>query len=295
MSEDQQAAADVEPELVSDGPPEQVQLLLAENERLRAERDAAHAGRSRRGALGFAVLGLLSAAAGYALPESQTLLFSLAGAGLFGAVITYYLTTAPSSADSTAQDVYTAYVGTLTEIAGELGLRDVSVYVPTDDSDRSDGVADVRLFVPQQASYELPDNPDSVFVARAGDSRRGIAVRPTGSVFFTAFEQSLRDPLAETPSGLATQLAAALVEDFELVSEATPEYDADNDRITVLVRGSTLGPVDRFDHPVVSFVATGLARALDRPVRTEVHEREGGASLVVCTLLSASDAERTDA
>ncbi|WP_372910296.1 hypothetical protein [Salinigranum sp.] len=268
--------ADVEAEL---------RRVRAENRRLRADRTDALAGRHRRGALGFALLGLLSAGAGYAFPESRTVLFSLAGIGLFGAVLTYYLTAAPSDGDATARDVYTAYAGTLGEMAGELGLRDVSVYVPPSGADADDATAadgsGVRLFVPQAASYEVPVDADAVFLAGAGDGRRGIAVRPIGAVLFDRFEATLVDPLAETPGALATQLAAALVESLELVAEATPEYDADNDRVTLLVRGSTLAGLDRFDHPVVSFVATGLARGLGRPVRTGVHAREGDETLLV--------------
>lgn len=275
-----------------------VQLLEFENARLRRERVRTTERRHRRGALGFLALGVLSAGAGYALPESRTLLFSLAGIGLFSAVLTYYLTGSNLISVSTIERVYLAHAETLAEVVSELGLQDVGVYVPTASGSEREGLSNVRLFVPQQAEYELPDDLASVFVVTDDGRRRGVAVHPVGSALFATFAESLRDPLAEAPDELAAQLAVALLEEFELVSEATPEYDPTNHRITVRVRDSALGPVDRFDHPVASFVATGLAHGLGRPIRTEVHHRDDDVALVVCSwddTETADEAEETEA
>lgn len=258
-----------------------VRLLELENARLRDERNRANEARYRRGAAVFFVLGGVSAGAGLLLPAAQTVLFSLAGIGLFSAVLTYYLTTSQFISTSTIERVYLAHAETLSKMIGELGLQDVAVYVPTADADELGGV---RLFVPQQATYEIPDELNSVFVVTDDGRRRGIAVHPVGAALFEEFYSKLRDPLSEQPERLAEQISAALVEDFDLVSRATAAYDAENDHVTVEVRGSELGTVDRFDHPVASFLGTGLARGLDRPVRTEVHVRDDGSSLVVCSL-----------
>ncbi|WP_216824747.1 hypothetical protein [Salinigranum rubrum] len=271
-----------------------VQLLEFENARLRKERVRTTERRHRRGALGFLALGALSAVAGYALPESRTLLFSLAGIGLFSAVLTYYLTGSSLISVSTIERVYLAHAETLAEVVSELGLQDVGVYVPTASGSEREGLSNVRLFVPQQAEYELPDDLESVFVVTDDGRRRGVAVHPVGSALFATFAESLRDPLAETPDELATQLSVALLEEFELVSEATPEYDPTNHRITVRVRDSALGPVDRFDHPVASFVATGLAHGLGRPIRAEVHHRDDDVALVVCSWDDTETAEGTN-
>ncbi len=270
-----------------------VRLLEFENARLRQERDRAVQRRHRRSALGFLGLGVLSAVAGYVLPESRTLLFSLAGIGLFSSVLTYYLTGSNLISVSTIERVYLAHAETLAEIVGELGLQDVGIYVPTAGGSEREGLSNVRLFVPQQAEYELPEDVASVFIISDDGRRRGVAVHPVGSALFAAFTESLRDPLAETPDRLATQLTAALLEEFELVSEATPEYDPVNDRLTVRVRDSVLGPIDRFDHPVVSFVATGLAHGLSRPIRTEVVHRDDDVTLVVCTWGDVKTADET--
>jgi hypothetical protein len=272
-----------------------VRLLEFENARLRQERDRTVQRRHRRGALGFLGLGVLSAVAGYVLPESQTLLFSLAGIGLFSAVLTYYLTGSNLISVSTIERVYLAHAETLAEIVGELGLQDVGIYVPTAGGSEREGLSNVRLFVPQQAEYELPEDVASVFIIGDDGRRRGVAVHPVGSALFAAFTESLRDPLAETPDELANQLTAALLEEFELVSEAAPEYDPANDRLTVRVRNSALGPIDRFDHPVPSFVATGLAHGLGRPIRTEVVRRDDDTTLVVCTWDDVTVADETEA
>ena len=44
-----------------------------------------------------------------------------------------------------------------------------------------------------------------------------------------------------------------------------------SESITIGIRGSACGSVDRFDHPIVSFFATGLATGLDVPIVAEVN------------------------
>ncbi|WP_223302226.1 hypothetical protein [Haladaptatus sp. R4] len=75
--------------------------------------------------------------------------------------------------------------------------------------------------------------------------------------------------VAETPEDLAVQLADALVESFALSDSVTTEVGADGRSVTFGVSGSAFGSVERFDHPISSFVAVGLARALDRPISVE--------------------------
>jgi hypothetical protein len=260
-----------------------VRLLEFENARLRNERDRAAERRHQRGALSFLGLGVLAAVGGYLLPESQTLLFSLAAIGLFSSVLAYYLTGGNLISVSTIERVYLAHAETLAEMVGELGLQDVGVYVPVAGGGEREGLSNVRLFVPQRADFEPPDELESVFVVTDDGRRRGVAVHPVGSPLFATFSESLRDPLAEAPDRLASQLSAALIEEFELVSKATPEYEPENERVTIRVRDSALGPVDRFDHPVASFLGTGLAYGLGRPIRTEVYHRDDETALVVCS------------
>jgi hypothetical protein len=279
------APADVETGVEESGLAARVRLLEFENERLRAERVRAAQRRHRRGALWFLAVGLLAVGGGVVLPDSRTLLFSLGAVGLFSAGLTYYLTGSGLVSVDTVERVYLAHAETLAEMIDELGLQDVAVYVPTGDGDDrgGEGLSRVRLFVPQSPAYAVPADLDSVFVVGAEGAERGVAVHPVGSALFAAVAASLREPLAGTPPDLADQLSAALVEDLELAREATPEYDAANDRVTVRVRDGVLGPLDRFDHPVASFLGTGFARGLGRPVRTEVVRRDGTTSVVVCS------------
>ncbi|MDX1744309.1 MAG: hypothetical protein R3324_00085, partial [Halobacteriales archaeon] len=64
-----------------------------------------------------------------------------------------------------------------------------------------------------------------------------------------------------------------LVADLELVEKARPEV-AEPGRLTVGVSGSAVGDLDRFDHPVVSFIGVGLAVGLDSPVQLDLVELE---------------------
>ena len=86
---------------------------------------------------------------------------------------------------------------------------------------------------------------------------------------------------------LAEQLADALVEGFEMVGSATPDVDPEEGRVTVAITDSRYGAVDRFDHPIPSFVAVGLARGTERPVTLEstTSDDDRVDYLVTCTLV----------
>ncbi|MGA9402005.1 hypothetical protein [Haladaptatus sp.] len=112
------------------------------------------------------------------------------------------------------------------------------------------------------------DEADTLFVVTDDERQRGVAVPPTGSGLFHEYESMVGDTANEVPE-LADELADALVEEFELVGSATPEVDVENDTINIRVSGSRYGPVDRFDHPVASFIAVGAVNATGRPVTLE--------------------------
>lgn len=265
---DAESVADLDAEAIK-GLAGQVEVLREENRRLRAERVRARKSEYRRAAIGLGVLGVVAGLAGSVFPESQATLFALAGVGLFTAVLTYYVTPGRVVAASVGERTYAAHAALGEDLVGELGLQDDRVYAPTDAA--SDATAGVRLFVPQHASYAVPD-PDSLaslFVVPDDERARGVAVPPTGGPLVREFERALVDEVADAPAALADQLTEALVEGFELADDAVPELDADRGRLTVGVRGSAFGAVDRFDHPVVSFVAAGLAAGLDAPVRVD--------------------------
>ncbi len=251
----------------------EIQLLAAENARLRAQRENRVRRSYRRAAVGFVVLGLLAAGAALVVPESQTVLFSLAGVGLFVGVLTFWLTPSQVISAPIGDRVYSAYAATGRALVTDLDLTETSVYVPA--PTHTTETADVRLFVPQASRFVVPKAAelDALLVVGGDDRARGVSLIPTGAALVAEFEEARRDS-AGTVEEFASQLADALVEGFELVESATATVDPDGGAITVGVQGSSFGAVDRFDHPVGSFVAAALAAELDTPVRMDVRSAD---------------------
>ncbi len=260
---------DAEPDETETPPPSElaarVELLEAENRRLRAAYAASRRATYERTAVGLAATGAVAALGGIAFPASSTVLFSLAAIGVFAAVLTYYLTPERFVAATVGEAVYTAHAENGDAVAGELGLADQRLYVPLADPARA-----ATLYVPQEAADAPPppDDLEATFVARDGE--RGVSLRPAGGALFREFERSLTGPLAEDPGPLADQLADGLVAAFELADGVDPDVAADGTTCVFGVDGSAFGAVDRFDHPIASFLAVGLAVGLDRPVETTV-------------------------
>lgn len=254
----------------------QVELLAAENRRLREQYVASHRAADRRTALGLLAVGAIAVGGGLALPDARTVLFALGGTGAFGAVLTYYLAPERFVAADTGERAYAATAATGAELAAELGLRDDRVYAPARPPDAS--FAPVRLFVPQRADYVVPDadDLDSLFVVGDSGRTRGVALPPTGGPLFREFEAAMTDEPADRPAELATQLADALAEGFDLLESAAADADPDGGRVAVEVAGSAFGAVDRFDHPVASLFGVGLADQLGVPVTVAVSSVEDG-------------------
>lgn len=245
-----------------------VEYLRAENRQLREEYTRARRSQYRRTALGLAVVGALAAAGGLLLPDARQVLFAMAGIGVFAGLLTFYLTPERFIPADVGERIYGTLATNEDAIAADLGLSDVRVYVPTGTS----GEAGVRLFVPQHDAYDLPPSEalDAPFVTPADDSQRGLSLRPTGGSLHEEFERATTGQPADEPAPLTSQLADALVEQFELLDSATVDVDAEAGRASVAVEGSLYGDVSQFDHPVASLLAVGLATALDRPVRLSI-------------------------
>jgi hypothetical protein len=217
--------------------------------------------------MGLGGLGALAAVGALVVPSAQQILLALAGIGLFGGVLTLYLTPERFIAADTGRDVYAALASNEAAIVAELGLTDHRVYVPTPDADHP-----VRLFIPHIEEYTLPeaDTLSNTIIAPAEPERRGVAFEPSGGRLFESFRRALSGPLGETPATLGTQLTDALIAQFELVETAEAAVDATGEGLTVTVSEAAYGPPTRFDHPVASFVAVGLAQGLARPVTVSV-------------------------
>lgn len=272
----QEVASPTRDELVT-----QLELLAEENQQLRESYTQAKRTKYRQTALGLAVVGLAAVAGGLLVPRASTVLFALGGIGLFGGVLTYFLTPEQFVSADVGRDVYATLAGNEAALAGELGLSDERRYVPLETGDR-----DVRLFVPQHESAATPEDDaltQTIVVPDDGE-RRGLALDPSGQRLFRAFEAALTGPVSATPGELGDQLSEAIVEQFELARSASAESDPADGRLTVAITGSVYGPLDTFDHPIASFLAVGIARGLDQPVSLEVTEQPDGdaGALVTC-------------
>lgn len=262
-----QSAVDIDPE--ADDPVDiaaTAELLAEENRRLRAEYARAQQAKYRRTAYGLAAIGVIAAAGGVVFPAVRELLFALAATGLFGAVLTRYLSPGQFVSAAVGEQVYTALAANQQAIADELGLTDEQLYVPVDGS--------ARLYRPQRRSTSPPASAESSKTIIVADEHRGLWLHPTGAPLYDAFAQRVAGRPAESPGPLAEQLADALVEQFELATSVTSEINAAEQRVTVAVTGSAFGPCDRSDHPIVSLLATGFAVQLDTTVAVDVTSDE---------------------
>lgn len=245
----------------------QVELLSEENERLRDSYTRAKQTQYRQSALGLLTVGTIAAIGGLLVPTASTVLFALAGTGLFGGILTYYLTPEQFIAADVGRDVYAMFATNESALTAELALSEERIYVPV-----SAGSGPVRLFIPHDTEYVLPSDATltgQTIIADDAESR-GLALGPSGTRLLTSLEATTRGSLADSPAELASQLSDALVEQFELVDAADPDIDPDGGRCSVAIRGSVYGPIDQFDHPVVSLLATGFATGLSSPVRTSI-------------------------
>ena len=261
----------------------QVELLTEENHRLRQEYVRARQSRYRSTAVGLAAIGIVAALGGLLFPDTRDVLVALGATGLFGAVLTYYLMPSQFIAADVGERVYTAAMTNLASISDELGLRENRVYVPGE-------TVPARLFVPQHAEYSIPDDRSGPIVV--DDDSRGLFLEATGAELFREFERAVTGEVGTEPTVIASQLTDGLVEQFELAQSADADIDAANGRATIAITGSAFGSLDRFDHPIPSFLAVGFAAGLDRPVTLEVAAGDDRADwLVTCRWGSETETE----
>jgi len=201
-----------------------VDRLTEENRQLRDAVVAAKRTQYRRTALGLAALGVAAVAGALVLPAAREVLFALGGIGLFGGVLTYWLSPERFVSADVGRDAYVTLAGNERALVDELGLSDQRLYVPVDGR--------VRLFVPQREDTDVPapGDLDRTLVA-PDETTRGVALDPSGQRLFDAFENALTGSLGTEPAPLAIQLTDALVEQFELVDAATPAVDVGGDAV----------------------------------------------------------------
>lgn len=249
----------------------QVDLLRAENERLRNEYARARRTSYRRTALGLAGVGAVAVLAGVLFPAARQVLFVLGAVGLFGGILTRYLTPARFVAAETGERVYAAQADTLDALTDQLGLSDHRLYVPVT------GDPPAKLFLPQHTEYELPDWDalEGPLVVDVPDAQRGASLVPTGGTLFREFERSLASPLGDDPVTVVEQVADALVERFELVETADVSVDETEGQATLAMDGAVYDDAGTVDNPLGSLLAVALVAALDTPVSLETVRSDG--------------------
>jgi len=233
---------------------DRIETLEAENERLRRSVEAARRRRYRYTALGLGVVGAIALGGAALLEPVRQILIALGFTGLFGAVLTYFLTPERFVSAAVGERIYQTLAANEEAIVDDLMLAGEPIFYPTPEAD-----VPARLFVPQVPDT-LPTAETDLSTPFTTGEVNGLALDPTGAALYGEVRDAA-DRLPESPPEIGSVVGEALVEQFELVDAV--DTDGDAERVTMTVDGSAYGPPDRFDHPVVSLLATTLAAELE--------------------------------
>jgi hypothetical protein len=259
----------------------QLELLEAENRRLRREYVRAQQSNYRRTALGLAVLGVVAIVGGWLFPGTRDVLIALGGSALVAGILTYYLTPTEFVAAAIGEVLADTLQNTYNALQTDLDLQGEPVYVPLTDT----GTGDIRLFLPQHYEYTLPDLDElrQTIVVPTDPSQRGVAVRPTGAGLLAEFRTAaVWTPSAtDEPDRVFAQLADALVEQFELADQIATTIEDDR-RCVLTITGSTYGVAEHIEHPIPSFIVSGAAVAFSVPARVSVRTADEEDFIVEC-------------
>ena len=244
-----------------------VAVLEAENRQLREEYARARQTTYRRTAVGLLIVGALGIVGGFGFPEAQTVLFALGGTGVFAGVLTYFITPERFITARVGTRVFEAVRADREAIIDELGLRGDPVYLPG---------PEVRLFIPRHEDTPLPsaDDQRTLFVVPDDPTTGGVAFHPTGVPLFEEFADSRDQSLDARPQAVASVVADALVNSFELAGSVESAVDTETERLTFEIAGSGLGDPSAIDHPIASFLAVSVVEALSEPVEVTVTDAD---------------------
>lgn len=238
----------------------QLTVLREENERLRTEYARARRTAYRRTAIALAAVGVLAIATGGLLTGVREVLFVIGAIGIFGGVLTWYLTPERVLTVGVSESLYSALAANGTQIRDELGLQPTIVYTPVNN--------EIRAFIPQHQEFELPETLEGVF--RTGDdASRGVALTPSGEDLIAEFERTQTGTQPRSLQEAVVQFGDAIVEQFEIADAVTIAESTTEQRVVVSIDGTAFGPVTKFDHPVVSVIACGVARTQATPVTVD--------------------------
>ncbi|KAA9397839.1 hypothetical protein Har1130_06880 [Haloarcula sp. CBA1130] len=256
----------------------ELEVVREENRRLRES--YAHAKRAtfRRTATGFFAVGGLSLIASFVFPTLQTIFIAFGGTGVFAGIVTFYLTPERFVSASVSDTVFDTLADVEQHLIRELELQTEAVYVPTTARPETNAC----LFVPQHVEYAVPDPEQlgDLFVTSGTEAEQGISLCPTGDRLYAEFAETMSGKFGSDPDAIATQLAAALSEQFELVDDTTIETDGENRTASIAIDNPAFGDIHQLDHPIVSLLAVGFATGLGRPVTVDTRDDERFSAVV---------------
>jgi len=287
----------------TDGPADRVDALAAETHRLRAAYAEAKSSQYRFTAVGLVGVGIVALLGALAFPSVREVLLAVGATGVVLGILSVYLAPSTDRPETLDATLYGTLAANQSGICTALGLCDERIYVP-----REDGT--IRLFVPRESVGDRPtaaDLPSDAALAdpvvggpdspRGTGSPRGAAFDPTGASLVTELETSDGELAGLSADRAADRLADALAGRFRLIERVDAVADAEAGEARVTVGENGLAPVDGFDHPVVSVVGVGLARALDRPVTVAVEAddgEDGDGVTVICRWSSGDEVDGGD-
>lgn len=269
-----------------------VRRLEEENDQLRKQYRTVRESRYARTALGLATVGVMFGLLGFVVIDAQEVLFVIAATGLFGAILTRFLTPERLVSLDVGEGIYAVLASNEASIADQLGLSSTRVYVTTERG--------TRLFVPEVDKYEreifdTDEEFDGPLVVGETASRSGLSLRPTAEPLLRVYEEQHGGDLPPVPREAVLALSEGLTDALEIAASADTDLDVDEGRVTFEISEFLFGPPSRFDHPISSFLGTGLATALDTPTEVEVttaRRQEEQTLLVTCRWDSATADER---
>lgn len=241
--------------------------------------------------VGLTALGVLAVASGVAATETTALdaalgpvLLSVGAVGLVGGVLSWVLVPHRAVTGATARGVYRSLATNQDALLSVFDLSADPVYVPTGRDPTTEPVESVRLLALADGATPPSTVDPHRTVLGDGPSNRGVALRPCGTAFLATFGRDLTGAPSDQPERLAAQLADAAVESVDLARTVRVEPTSADDTLRFRVRDGVFGSTGR-DNPVGSFLASGLAVVLERPVSLSTDRTDGSEAILTCRLL----------
>ena len=235
---------------------------------------------SKRSCLALGLFGTISILLGIVFTAGRSVLLVVGSTSVFVAILVPVISPKRVISPVVARSVYDALAETRTSFTVESGHPYEQIYVPGVHDDR------IRLFIPQHTDEKDSSYTAGQFTGTLEDEgRHGQLLQPSADGLFNEFDRALAGEVSNTPETLVAQIDEGLVQLFELVERTDVHFDPAENNLMFGIAGSVLGPIDRIDHPVVSFIGVCMARGMECPVtvKPESIDEKHCDYLVTCT------------